>query len=257
MKVRDDELFRDNITLLKAYREGCGSALAKVFRTYAPHVRGFIQRGFVFHSHGHEMFFGGVRQISDADDIIQETFRRAFSNNARHNYDGLRPYRNYLFTIAKNVVLTEERLRRRWVSVEEHGVCLDRVLNAEQHGAPADTHMEGIEVYSIVAAFFETLGDDARELFLTRFLGLESQEHTAKALGWTRSRVRKMEAQIRQSFLRLTADTGYLEKYADLEKLQRCHTHTDAKARSRDLWRAQPALSMAGDMLFDAAQYQP
>ena len=43
---------------------------------------------------------------------MQEAFRRAFEERARSAYDGLRPYRRYLLTITRNLVIDQLRKQR-------------------------------------------------------------------------------------------------------------------------------------------------
>src|SRR5262245_8136262 len=100
-----------NRPLLDKFRKGDREALEQVYRHYAPQVALFLARGFSFHSQGREMYFRGYKEPFDLDNALQETFTRAFSQEARGSYDGLNPYKNYLFAIARNLVVSE--LRRR------------------------------------------------------------------------------------------------------------------------------------------------
>src|SRR5687767_6554292 len=100
-----------NRALLERFRLGDRAALEEVYRHYAPQLALFLARGFTFHSQGRELYFRGFKEPFDLDNAIQETFTRAFSHDARQSYDGLNPYKNYVFAIARNWVVSE--LRRK------------------------------------------------------------------------------------------------------------------------------------------------
>ena len=52
-----------------------------------------------------------VRNREEAEDLTQDAFLRAFQNLSR--FDGSRPFRNWLYTVATNVGLNALRSRRR------------------------------------------------------------------------------------------------------------------------------------------------
>src|SRR5260370_32678632 len=97
--------------LLDRFKRGERRALEEVYRHYAPELAAFLQRGFTFSSGGRPLRFSGYAQPFDLDNALQETFLRAFKESARVGYDGLHPYKSYLFAIARNLVLDEFRNR--------------------------------------------------------------------------------------------------------------------------------------------------
>jgi RNA polymerase sigma-70 factor (ECF subfamily) len=103
----------ENRDLLTRFRAADAAAFREVFRHYAPEVTRFLRRGFSFRAGERHVRFAGYQEVFSIEDAIQEVFRRAFSVNARLAYDGLRPYRTYLLTIAKNAVINEFNTRRR------------------------------------------------------------------------------------------------------------------------------------------------
>ena len=95
--------FRADPKLLEGFRNGDERALDRVYRAFVQPLRNFVLRGFAFKSGTRDLYFRGVWTDHDLDDIVQETFRRAFGYKARQSFDGVRPYKNYLFTIRYSI----------------------------------------------------------------------------------------------------------------------------------------------------------
>lgn len=241
---------------LEAFRAGRPEALDRVYRTYKRPLRNFILRGFSFRSEGRQMYFGGMASEADVDDVLHETFRRAFGPRARAAYDGVRPYKNYLFTIARNAVITDLTLRQRHIPVGETLTrdtpleemspleCWVRSRRAtlEQDSVrDSEEELERLEIYALLAGFMEHLDAEEGRFFKLRFLGLESQERTARTLGWNRAKVRKLEAKLRKAFLTHARGTGYLEQRSEGRKIRKADPtprYGQMRARSREIWRS-------------------
>jgi RNA polymerase sigma-70 factor (ECF subfamily) len=211
-----------------------------------------------------------MAQDSDVEDVIQETFRRAFGARARAAYDGVRPYKNYLFTIARNAVITDLTVRSRQVPVgealmrdapsDELSPLQSWVLSQRCTFDPDDTpaceeRVENLEIYGLVAGFLESLDDEMKKFFRVRFLTQLSQEGTAREMGWNRARVRKLEARLRRAFLAHASGSGYLEMKPEALKVRRVadpEHHASTFARARDLWRAGRAEAPC-ELIFEAA----
>src|SRR5262245_33995403 len=97
--------------LLEGFRAGDRAALTEVYRHYAPGVAELLRHGFAFGSAGEMRVFRGYRSSFDLENALQEVFARAFQESALLRYDGLRPYVNYIYAIARNYVI--DQLRRR------------------------------------------------------------------------------------------------------------------------------------------------
>lgn len=246
--------FYKNPEFLAAFREGCPRALDRVYRFFERPLRNFILRGFAFESDGRQMYFNGLYDPSDVEDIVQETFRRAFGAKARQTFDGVRPYKNYLFTIARNAIITDVANRRRQVPVGEAIMCdspnedlspleswivAQRALAADAAPSSHD-RLENLEVYALLMGFVESLPEDERRFFETRFLGQFSQENTARRLGWNRARVRKWEARLRRSFLCHAQGTGYLEARREARVVRKVDDPAQKREifeQSKGIWR--------------------
>ncbi len=262
--------FHKNPEFLEAFRAGDNVALAAVYRAYEKPLRNFILRGFAFKSEGRQLFFGGMYDANDVEDILQETFRRAFGARARQTYDGIRPYKNYLFTIARNAVITDQAARRRQIPVGEalmRDAPSDDLTPLEswvvsqraalQEGADLTSHerVENLEIYGLLMGFMEELSDEEQRFFELRFLGQCSQEITAQKMGWNRARVRKAEARLRRAFLCHASGSGYLESRSESRKVRRIQDPAQYRrtvARSRAIWR-QRRVEQNNEFLVEAA----
>jgi len=262
--------FQNRPEFLHAFRRGEAWALDRVYRLYKRPLRNFILRGFAFKSEGRNMYFAGRLSDADVDDILHETFRRAFGERARNTYDGIRLYKNYLFTIARNAVINDLTAKQRQIPVGEalmrdsspeemtaleHWVRSRQASLSAQHSEATDEQVENLEVYGLVVGFMEHLEDEDRDFFEIRFLASSSQEKTARAMGWNRAKVRKVEARLRRAFLAHACGTGYLENRAEGRMVRRVKDpahHAQVFARSRDLWRHRTA-EQDNEFLVEAA----
>ena len=84
--------------LLEGFRRGERPALEQVYWAYVARVDRLVRRILRVH--------GGTRLIAAAnvEDLVHESFTRAFSPTARQAYDGIRDYGPYLLTIVRNTV---------------------------------------------------------------------------------------------------------------------------------------------------------
>lgn len=262
--------FKKNPMFLTEFRQGSATALEQVYRFFQRPLRNFVLRGFAFKSDGRQLYFQGLWDESDLEDIVQETFRRAFGVKARAAYDGIRPYKNYLFTIARNAVITDLAVRRRQIPVGEalmrdapsddlspleSWVLSQRAVLGEDTVASSEERVENLEVYALIAGFVEALGADEAQFFELRFLSQCSQENTAQRLGWNRARVRKLEARLRRAFLCHVKGTGYLELRGESKVVRRVQDPAGVRStfeRSREIWRERRA-EQPNEFLHEAA----
>ncbi|MGF1509460.1 MAG: RNA polymerase sigma factor [Myxococcota bacterium] len=254
---------------LEDFRAGRSHALDKVYRTYKKPLRHFIVRGFTFKSEGRPMYFAGAYSEADIEDVIHETFRRAFGERARRTYDGIRPYKNYLFTIARNAVITDLTAKQRQVPVGEALMrdasgddmtpleqwVRSRQLGDEASSCDCDELVENLEIYGLLMGFLEHLNEEEQRFFRLRFLATCSQERTAQEMGWNRARVRKVEDRLRKRFLTHARGSGYLEHRAEGRRVRRVEdpaSHSKVFERSRQLWR-EGRVSDRVEFLLEAA----
>ncbi len=204
--------------LLLAYRSGSKTAYLALYNKYANPLRCFLQGGFSFSSQGKLCRFRGVGSTMDGEALVQEAFTRAFAKTTRENYDGVRPFQTYLFSIAKNLVLRECHHRDRLVSVEQ----IEETGNGNSLFASSETFLgenpekntanKQLEV--IMQAFIDTLSSEERSFFSFRFAKGHTQEATADKMGTTRARIKLLEKNIRKRFLDKLREHGYFVNYA-------------------------------------------
>lgn len=199
-------LFFEDRALLDAFRRGESTALAHVYREYAGMLFAFLANGFVFEGSRGASVFKGVREPWAREEAVQEIFARAFSPPARVAYDGIRPYRNYLLTIARNHLLDSLRRGGREVLVSEPVED-----DAPSAAAQADELAGSRELSGHCETFVRTLDPEERRLFESRFRGGLSIEQTAKALGVTEHRAKKTEALLRKRFFVHMKSLGYFD----------------------------------------------
>lgn len=204
--------------LLKAYRSGETWAFEILYRQYNVLVQRFLLGGFTFVSQGRTCRYRGGNAGVDVDAIVQETFTRVFAISTRTHYDGERPFKNYLLSIAKNLVLRELARHDRLASLDSMEETTDVVLRrARSTGGggflPDERSPEkaagDAELTAITRTFIDTLSDEEKSFFNHRFVAGLTQEDTAEEMGCTRARVKLLEKNLRVEFLERLRARGY------------------------------------------------
>jgi RNA polymerase sigma-70 factor (ECF subfamily) len=195
--------------LLEAFRRGERAALAEVYREYVRPLYAMISTGFSFESGGHHHHFAGHREPWAVENTVQEVFARAFMRSARERYDGVRPYRNYLFTIARNLVV--DALRARQEETLSDGADLGAHGSAPPR-SPEDDLVEK-QIESRCDEFVAALAVEERRLFEARFREGLSVEETARRLAISEHRVKSGERRLKKRFFARMKECGYFEGY--------------------------------------------
>jgi RNA polymerase sigma factor (sigma-70 family) len=182
---RDRELLAD-------FRAGKRDALARVYHALVDDVFKLVALGFASTN-------GAIRGERDPDEqrvVVQEVFAKAFAERARLGYDGVRPYRPYLLTIARNVMIDRARTRSGELSRASE-VDVDAIIasDAPIPGAVEDG-ADQQRLRSRAAAYIETLDPELRRFVTLRFEQELSHLDVAAKLGITRRRVRTLEARV-------------------------------------------------------------
>ncbi len=170
--------------------------LEAVYRLYVRAVAAMSQRALTVSS--------SRATQSEVDDVVAETFVRAFAAPARQAYDGKRPYRPYLLTIGRNVIRKIALSSKREIELPS-----DDVLQG-QHTPRFENYADA----AIVAAterYIETLDDAARKLHALRYEQDCGQEEAAAALGMSRQALRTAETKLRNGL------REHLEKHRLIE----------------------------------------
>ncbi len=199
--------------LLDGFRRGERDALAKVFAHYAPHVTSLLRNGFGFNSGDQRIRFGGYSRVFELEDAVQETFKRAFSERSRANYDGLRPYAAYIAVIARNLVIDQYTSRRRELlhfSFDDNDAAESDETGAVVAARPERDALAG-ELRRLVSTFRAGLEPREQQVFTLRFD--ESLSHAAitERTGLSASQVKTTEAKLRTALLKHLKRHGYLD----------------------------------------------
>ena len=211
--------------LLDAYRRGERGAMEEVYRLYVTDVEKLLRRGFTFSSNGKTFRFAGFASAFERQEMVQETFIRAFGERARTGYSGLRPFKPYLLGIARNLIIDEFRRRRREMSLftpedgaEERGLDLvdDALLEQSPVGAWArrahnpERATTQQRTNTLMRAFVAELDEDAQRLVHVHFIEGKSQQETADILNTSRNAVRKEGRLLRLKLLRFMKSRGHI-----------------------------------------------
>jgi len=195
--------------LLDAFRRGDRAALAELYREYVRPVYAMVRGGFTFESGGQARRFDGHRDPAAVENVVQEVFARAFAPAARAAYDGLRPYRNYLFTIGRNFIIDSLRGGGRAASAEVD----EAAPTAEVAPASAEDEIHARQVAAHTAAFVDALEPGDRALFDARFREGLSVEESARRLGVSEHKVKAGERRLKKRFFLYMKERGYFEGY--------------------------------------------
>jgi len=193
--------------LLEAFRKGDRDAMDVVYRHYHRGVTAFLRNGFSFRSGTSYFFYRGIHDPKDLESAVQEVFKRAFEDRARHAYNGVTSFSNWILAIARNMVINQFRNREVALSsyvspsdVRSHGAFLDDEVTEEYsgliYGRPAraqDVQLEKAELKDLIDAFTAELSEDDR------------------VLGSTRMRIRTAEARLRTRLRAFLRDSGYID----------------------------------------------
>jgi RNA polymerase sigma-70 factor, ECF subfamily len=119
----------------------------------------------------------------DAEDVVQETFLRAYKRLS--DYEARASFSTWLYRIASNYALDLIRSRRRHQDKRDYGAGEDRdILQAIPEGSPGpDRVVYGTEVKDHVNAALDELSAQERTAFVLRHFEGLSIEEIGRALG--------------------------------------------------------------------------
>lgn len=197
-------VFQGNRGLLKRFREGDRDALAVVYKHYVDDVYKLVRYGFTLKGNP-TTTVAGIDEPAAQLDAVQEIFVRAFSEQARLSYDGLRPFRAFLLRIAKNLRIDQVRKQRREVSLFGENLGRDdwsAVNDAcdDSHivifEPPTEQHLDWQHLQRATSAFIQSLDPEQRNFVQLRFVEELSQYEIVRRLNITRRRVRTLEKKV-------------------------------------------------------------
>ena len=197
---------------LAAFKRGDEGAMARVVREYQPMLQERLQRGF-FTSAGGSRIRLRVHDVDERDDLIQDTFARAFRASARRSYSGESDYGAFLLRICRN--LTIDRFRRtcteRDMIAPDAFDRLDRMTPGETmdwsgghraFGKGPEAEAQRSQLSGHLREFLSSLPDEDLQLITLYSEGDMSQRQAADALGIERHQVRSMLGSVRSRLLK-------------------------------------------------------
>jgi RNA polymerase sigma-70 factor (ECF subfamily) len=206
-------MFADDRELLVAYRAGRRDALERVYRTYARDV------DFTLRTLARASGYAEISQTNGIADLLQEVFVRAFSPAARNAYDGIRDFKPYLLTIARNCFLDALRAMGREIPRRSEELAL--ALDADV------TELDGWADPRVVAAvdgFLRTLPAAVQGVCEQRFVLGRSQAEVSAALGLSRGEIRTSERRLRRGLRKALVQAGI-----SLEELRQPHEDSSTR----------------------------
>lgn len=221
---------KDNPQLLKRFKEGDKEVLTELYRAHVAAVSELLRRGFSFRSGTEFVRFSGFSAPHQLQEMVQDTFIRAFRQQSREAYDGKRPFRPFLITISKNLVI--DGFRREGVE-KRLFVPMGRLVGEGESPEDAASRMHGNEpaltpeeetirtqLKEVLAAFMETLDGVERQIVDEHLLGELSQRDMAEALGVDRNELRRRLKGIRERLLKHLKASGFISDMDPSELLQ-------------------------------------
>jgi RNA polymerase sigma factor (sigma-70 family) len=186
--------------LLRRFRDGERDALACVYRFYFDDVYRLAQHGFTTRD---GLRGGRIEPEADRLDFVQDVFVKAFANDARSSYDGLRPYRPFLLRIARNLRVDLARRACREPAATKLAVSgyldLDELIERGGTTPAPDGFEQSLQWQQLVERTASIVGEleaDVRDVARLRFTEELSQLEAAARLGTTRRRIRTLEGRL-------------------------------------------------------------
>ena len=221
-------LLAKNTVLLEQFRAGSPEAMEKVYLHYHPGVQRFLGQGFTFRSKGGHCHFRGIKDKEELDSAIQQVFRRAFEDRARHTYNGINSFSNWVLAISRNMVINGFRNREiafsNYISVREGEnplATIDNAITEEYTGIlygrqsqQQDKTFENSELKKLISKFMLELTNSERQLLILRFVEGIGQEETARQLDSSRMKIRTAESKLRRRLRAFLQDSGYIDNLA-------------------------------------------
>jgi RNA polymerase sigma-70 factor (ECF subfamily) len=168
--------------LVESAREGDRLAFAVIYDRFHPRV--------------YRMALSRMCSPEDAEDVVSETFLRAWRGLDRFQWTGA-PFLGWLLTIAHTQAMTAHRTRARRPAT----AMADVPERSERGGAPhaQEQSIERMEVQRLL----ELLPEDQRAVLTLRFYGGLGAEEIGQQLGKSAASVRQLQMRALERLARL------------------------------------------------------
>lgn len=187
--------------LLERFRAGDQKALETVYRAYLDRVTRTARAVLQVCMKGSA---SGPSIGAELADVVQEVFAKAFSREARRQFDGDRPYGPYLAQIARNVAIDHWRRMRRYLATDVAEIAQAVALDEDGFAQEAESWSDPrtIEIVERYVAALDPIGRRVHDALYVRGL---SQREAASALGLGRQVIRTWETKLRDGLRRALA----------------------------------------------------
>ena len=182
----------DQIDFLARFRAGDPKILGLVYLNHVTLVEARLRRRYFTSRSGARLSTEAIGV--DVADLVQEVFLHAFRPRARLAYDSRRPYANYLYMIARNLLIDLLRASRRRVTT-----CPFQTSDSGAAPQTPDVSQGTLtdeETRFSIARYLASLPPLLRQLHELRYVDQLSQDEAATALGTTRQRLRTLEKRL-------------------------------------------------------------
>jgi RNA polymerase sigma factor (sigma-70 family) len=193
-------VLENNPEQLTAFREGEPDVLRALYIEHVHGIGAILRAGFTVSSGAGPKRVPGIRSLFEVEELCQEVFERAFKPSARRRYDGIRPFRSYLFAIAKNLRI--DQLRRGRLQIVSTTADLGCAPIAEQM-------MARKQLKDLVQAFVRSLATQDERWYKLRYRDGLGQMDAALVLGIGRTTGRALDASIRRRLVAFLSRHGY------------------------------------------------
>jgi len=180
-----------------------------LYHQHVSEIEVLARAGFSFDSKGSSVTFRGYPQLHAQQNLVQETFVRAFSPTARSSFDGISSFGAYLRRIAQNIVIDGFRGRAAEQDTRVSGRLFEETTDAIVDPGPnPEERLRRDGVIHAVRDFVAKLPDRERRLVALRFEEGLGQEEVAKKMRMGRSTVRTLERRVRSRLHRALRAIG-------------------------------------------------
>ncbi len=195
---------------LEKFRKGDKEVFANVYSVYKTNLARSLVNGFSVEHRGKRILIV-VRSAFELDDIIQQTFLKAFSEKSRRDYDGVRPFGAWLKAIARNLAIDRYRILSRY-SYDEVYETVEVKMNQEIGESYGYVSPEEVlfrkERSQIYERFITGLKGTDRLLVKMRFEEQFTREEVTRKTGLSAMQIRYREKKLFLDFRKLFDDAN-------------------------------------------------
>lgn len=202
MPSAKEDLLSSNRAVLDGYRRGDRAASLQVFRFYVDDVYRWVRQGVWVTSDGQRTVVGAILDAVELEEVVQDVFLRVFRPGAREGYDGIRPFRGYLLSITRNILIDAARKR----NVQAKGNAKIRWSPEPEPPTPEEL-ADQQALRQTLQALKKEASKEEQVVWTLRFEEGKSLRKVGEEMGVSMHRVRRVEASLRNRVLQMLRKT--------------------------------------------------